>query len=210
METDIQKIVEQFNKEKKQDKPTRSHALTAYSQKEIAKKKSDKAKFMMAYSPAAQRTLCSDKQLCFFGAFPTLADINKEYGTQTSVAWLIPQLLDLSEFCGCKDKLQGESLEECAWLIAQNYYFFKVSELMLFFNYFKQGRYGRFYGSIDPLVIMSMICKFARERGDAYTEYENEKNMQRLEEQKNNSISHAEYLRLKKEKLLNQQQNVQQ
>ena len=164
----------------------------------------------MAYSPAAQRTLCSDKQICFFGNFPTLADINKEYGTQTSVAWLIPQLLDLSEFCGCKDKLQGESLEECAWLIAQNYYFLKVSELMLFFNYFKQGRYGHFYGSIDPLVIMSMICKFARERGDAYTEYENEKNMQRLEEQKKNSISHAEYLRLKEEKLLNHQQKVQQ
>ena len=210
METDIQKIVEQFNKEKRQDKPMRSHALTAYSQKEIAKKKSDKTKFLMAYSPAAQRTLCSDKQLCFFGNFPTLADINKEYGTQTSVAWLIPQLLDLSEFCGCKDKLQGESLEECAWLIAQNYYFLKVSELMLFFNYFKQGRYGHFYGSIDPLVIMSMICKFARERGDAYTEYENEKNMQRLAEQKKNSISHAEYLRLKEEKLLNQQQKVQQ
>lgn len=205
METDIQKIVEQFNKEKKQDKPMRSHALTAYSQKEIAKKKSDKTKFLMAYSPAAQRTLCSDKQLCFFGNFPTLADINKEYGTQTSVAWLIPQLLDLSEFCGCKDKLQGESLEECAWLIAQNYYFFKVSELMLFFNYFKQGRYGRFYGSIDPLVIMSMICKFARERGDAYFAHESELNKKRLEEQSKNGISYTEYLRLKKEKELNQQ-----
>lgn len=158
----------------------------------------------MAYSPIAQRTLCSNKQLCFFGNFPTLADINREYGTQTSVAWLIPQLLDLSEFCGSKDKLHGESLEECAWLIAQNFYFLKVSELMLFFNYFKQGKYGHFYGSVDPLVIMSMIRSFVRERGDAYTEHENEKNMQLLEEQRKNGITYAEYLRMKKEKSLNQ------
>jgi hypothetical protein len=164
----------------------------------------------MAYSPAAQRTLCSDKQLCLFGNFPTLADINKEYGTQTSVAWLIPQLLDLSEFCGCKDKLQGESLEECAWLIAQNYFFLKVSEVMLFFNYFKQGKYGRFYGSVDPLVIMTSFQDFIRERYDAYFAHESELNKKRSEEQKKNSISHAEYLRLKEEKLLNQQQKVQQ
>lgn len=205
METDIRKIIEQLNKGKKQDKQTHQHALTACSQKEIAKLKQGKKKFLMEYNPSIQKKICSNSELCYFGNFPSLAKISNTYGIQTSVAWLIPQLLDLSEFCGCKDKLQGESLEECAWLIAQNYFFLKVSEVMLFFNYFKQGRFGRFYGSVDPLVIMTSFQDFIRERNDAYFTHESELNKKRLEEQKKNSISYAEYLRLKEEKLLNQQ-----
>lgn len=113
--------------------------------------------------------------------------------------------MDLSEFCGCKDKLQGEPLEECAWLIAQNYFYLKISELMLFFNYFKQGRYGRFYGSVDPLVIMTSLQQFLRERNDAYFAHESELNKKRMEEQIKNGIPYTEYLRQKKDKELNQQ-----
>lgn len=76
---------------------------------------------------------------------------------------------------------------------------------MLFFYNFKAGKYGVFYGSVSPLVITTSLQQFLRERNDAYFAHESELNKKRLEEQNKNGISYTEYLRLKKEKELNQQ-----
>lgn len=84
-----------------------------------------------------------------------------------AVMWLLPQLYDLSEYCGVKNKLQGKPLEGCAHVIATEFYYLKVSELMLFFHRFKSGRYGKFYGTVDPLVITSALREFDAERGEA-------------------------------------------
>lgn len=93
--------------------------------------------------------------------------------------WLVPQLYNLSEYCGCKEKLQGKSLEECAYVIATEFYYLKISELMLFFNRFKAGRYGRFYGSVDPVVITTSLRDFLNERAFAYEKHEQEKRQKR-------------------------------
>ncbi len=196
MET-LQEIIAQFNKEKNIDKKTHSQELTVSSAKAMQKWQEDRKKLLMDYNPTVQREICSNRDLCFFGKFPTLAKINSTYGTQMSVAWLIPQLMDLSEFCGSKEKLFGDKLEECAWLIAQNYFYLKISELMLFFNRFKQGKYGHFYGSVDPLVIMTALQDFLRERGDAIFDHKSELNLRRIEAQEGEGITYNEYLRRK-------------
>lgn len=152
---------------------------------------------MDTYNPDSQRIICASPKLCFFGDFPTIATISNAYGVKTSVAWMIPQLLDLSEFCGCKEKLQGKPLEECAWLIAQNYFYLKISELMLFFSRFKQGKYGHFYGSVDPMLIMSSLQDFLRERNDAIFDMESEKNLKHEQEARKNSMTRKEYLEWK-------------
>lgn len=136
---------------------------------------------MLDYSPDKQMVICNDKDLCFFGNFPTLAKIGARWGKSTSSAWLIPQLATLSEFCGCKSKITPEQIKECAILITQNYFYLKVSELMLFFYRFKQGKYGRFYGSVDPLVIMTALQEFLRERNDAIFDHESELNRRKAE-----------------------------
>ena len=35
---------------------------------------------------------------------------------------------------------------------------------MLFFWWFKSGKYGKFYGSVDPMVITSALREFIRDR----------------------------------------------
>lgn len=109
--------------------------------------------------------------------------------------WLIPQLYDLSEYCGCKDKLRGRPLEQCASIIALEYFYLKVSELMLFFHRFKSGRYGRFYGAVDPLVITTSLRDFIRERNDAYAVHEQEKRKAREKEERKGKVlmSYEEY-----------------
>ena len=112
----------------------------------------------------------------------------------TSTMWLIPQLYDLSEYCGVKDKLEGKSLEECASVIASEFYFLKVSELMLFFHRFKSGRYGKLYGSVDPLAITTSLREFLKERA---REIERRKSMEMEAEEREsrkNAISRDEYI----------------
>lgn len=138
--------------------------------------------------------ICRDAQLCFFGDAPVLSELNMTYGEMTATMWLVPQLYNLSEYCGCKDKLQGKALEECAGIIAAEYFYLKVSELMLFFYRFKSGRYGRFYGSVDPLVITTSLMAFIEERNEAIGEREKTEMMEKQERDRKKAITYEEYV----------------
>lgn len=154
-------------------------------------------KFFTEYNPDTQMKICNDKDLCYFGQFPTLATVNRQYGSTTATVWLIPQITNLSEFCGCKNKITPAQIKECATIIAQEYFYLKVSELMLFFYRFKTGRYGKFYGNVDPMVIMTSLQYFLRERNNAIFDHDSELNFKQIEEDKRHAISYEEYLLLK-------------
>lgn len=115
----------------------------------------------------------------YFGNYPTLSQLNRIYGDNAAITWLLPQLYNLSEYCGVRDKLQGRPLEECANIIAIEYHWLKVSEIMLFLYWFKAGRYGHMYGVVDPLVITTALRQFVSERGDAYAKREQEEREKR-------------------------------
>lgn len=85
------------------------------------------------------------------------------------------QLAELSEYAGVKEKLTTRQLTDTALLIQQMYGHFKVTELMLFFRQFKSGRYGRFYGSVDPMLIMTALETFAGERAGKISIYARER-----------------------------------
>lgn len=164
---------------------------------ELARRHGSREQFLKHFNPSMQRSICDDVADCLFGDYPVLAQL-KEYGKNTPAMWLLPQLYNLSEYCGCKEKLTGESLEECAFLIASEYYYMKVSEMMLFFHRFKLGRYGRFYGSVDPMVIMEALMEFARERRQAYEQKENKEKQERMEESRGQGVSYEQYLAIRK------------
>lgn len=149
--------------------------------------------FLVAFNPATQMQICQSSDVCFFGDSPTMFTIRKEYGVNAPTAWLIPQLYDLSEYCGCKGKLTDNQLEQCAVVIATTYPWLKVSELMLFFFRFKSARYGRFYGTVDPLIITSALREFVTERANAYQKREQEEQDRQREESRRNSVTWEEY-----------------
>ena len=149
--------------------------------------------FMKRINPDVQKLICHDANRCHFGAAPTLGEINAAFGSNTASAWLVPQLYNLSEYCGCKDKLTGNELKECAQVIANEYYFLKVSELMLFFYRFKFGKYGRFYGSVDPMIVTTSLQSFMKERDKAYEAKEREERDEKERESRRGAISWEEY-----------------
>lgn len=154
----------------------------------------DRSKFLTLFNPDLQMKVCKDATLCFFGDAPILSELNMTYGEMTATMWLVPQLYNLSEYCGCRDKLQGKPLEECASVIATEFYFLKVSELMLFFHRFKSGKYGKFYGSVDPLVITTSIRSFLIERNNAIEDQERMERERKNEEERKNAITYEEYV----------------
>lgn len=144
--------------------------------------------------------VCLDDDRCFFGDFPTLYELARRYQKATPIAWLVPQLLDLSEYCGCKDKLDDYQMRQCAQLIVREYGHLKVSELMLFFVRMKTGYYGEFYGSVDPMRIMSGLRKFVVDRGNAIFKHEGEKALREIEQGKQGAMTWQEWQRQKQSK----------
>lgn len=160
----------------------------AYSERvELAKR------YLESINPDYQMQICHNERDCIMGRYPTLSEISNGYGHNMAMAWLVPQLLDLSEYCGCKEKLSQQQMRGLAYIISTNFFFLKVSELMLFFNRFKSSRYGRFYGAVDPLVITEALRSFVKERNIAIDNYEREERKKKLEDEKKNAVSWQKY-----------------
>lgn len=153
------------------------------------------------YNPECifRRQMTADE--CFLGEYPTLGQLRAQYDSRFPCAWLMAHLYDLSEYCGCKDKLEGRALQQCASVIAVEFYYLKVSEMMLFFHRFKAGRYGQFYGSIDPLVIVKSLYVFLQNRRYVLDYYEQKrKDRERIESQKR-AVSYDTYRKMCKTRI---------
>lgn len=108
-----------------------------------------------------------------FGTAPTLLTLRCAYHDEAATMWMLPQLYDLGEYCGVKDKLDKEQMTQLARIIVTEFSYLKVSEIMLFLHRFKAGRYGRFYGAIDPMIIVTALRHdFMNERAAAIDERE--------------------------------------
>lgn len=128
--------------------------------------------FLTTFSPSLQLNAAKHEDRAFFGEAPVLGLLRQAYGESTPVMWLMPQIWDLCEFTNSRGKLSDDMIEQLAGMIAEEYGFLKVTELLLFFYRFKCGRYGRFYGNIDPMVIMIALGDFIDERDQAIRHHE--------------------------------------
>lgn len=151
----------------------------------------------MKVNPDKQTAVSSDVYGCFTRDFPTLGTLNRAYKSslypKPATSWLVPQLTRLCEFCGVKEKLTANQLDELADILAMEYPYLKTSEMMLFFHRFKLGKYGKFYGNIDPLTITSAMIKFMQERSEMLDKIEQQRRIEKEEEDKKGCISYREW-----------------
>ena len=157
-------------------------------------------KFLVACNPSHQSFYTGKPLLAFQHDVPTLGLLGSTYGNDAPTAWLVPEILSVSEFCGCRDKFTNEQMEDTAKLITSAYPWLKVSELLLFFGWFKLGRYGKFYGCLDPMVVTTALQDFVNERGiylDKIDQQERERKA--AEDKKKPHYDMAEWQQHKKE-----------
>lgn len=163
----------------------------------IVSKFGDKDQFLQRVNPQTQASFALKPQKAVMGDYPTLSDICLSYGKTFAEQWLYPQITDLSVFTGAKN-LDKEQVRSLASVIAAEYRYLKVTELLLFFHRFKAGHYGRFYGSVDPMVITCALRDFIKERNNIIDQCERDENNQKYELQsKAPKMSYEEYLKLK-------------
>jgi hypothetical protein len=119
------------------------------------------------FNPSVQRYCAANIDRCFTGDTPTLFDVRKAYAPVAVESWLDIQLSDLVRFCGVKGKEEFTRIvDPVIEVVTDNFGYLKLSELMLFFQQFKAGMYGRFYGSVDPMVITEALQQFLDFRAD--------------------------------------------
>lgn len=133
--------------------------------KKVMSRYGNGANFLNMLNPSAQLTAGKNPESAILSEdAPTLAIMRKVYGEEFPATWLMPQVLDLVVFSNSKNTLDDKQAEFLAEVIANEYYFLKASELLLFFYNFKTGKYGRFYGVVDPMRIMEALGEFKDER----------------------------------------------
>ncbi|MBQ8805511.1 MAG: hypothetical protein IJZ68_03440 [Bacteroidaceae bacterium] len=157
--------------------------------------------FLCTFNPDMQYKYCKDVNRCYIGKAPSLKVISEAYGENITETWLEIQLRDLSEFAGCKDKLSIQQIEQIAKVIILEFSFLKATELMHFFILFKSGKFGKFYGAVDGLVITEALQEFRQLRRERLWELEQkrarEERARRDAEYAKNAMSFDEWKELK-------------
>lgn len=127
---------------------------------------------MEEYNPAKQWETCLDKDKCVFGDYPRLDELDAAYGRNAAATWIVPQLDSINKYAGAKYSLDSLQMMDISRIIATEFHWLKVSDVMLFAYYFKSGKYGKVYGALDPMAIMEAFRKFAFEdRGQIQYEH---------------------------------------
>lgn len=130
---------------------------------ELLKKAPTADQFLTVFNPSRQMRFTASIDKVYEGGTPSLGLTRQTYGDKTAEVWVEVQLSELSEFAGCKGKMDANQAEQTARMILQTYGHLTIAQLMLFFQKFKRCEYGKFYGAVDPMVIMGALADFAEE-----------------------------------------------
>ncbi len=94
---------------------------------------------------------------------PTLMTLNVAFNNDNAASsWLVPRLLRLSEYAGCRDKLTEDQMRTAAGIIASRWSMLDLGEIDDFLHRFMAGQYGHFYGAVDPMVITEALENYSR------------------------------------------------
>lgn len=140
----------------------------------------DEDSFLEEFAPIKQINIVANVFDCIFGAYPTLAQVNKVYEKKIAQKWLVDQLCNMSDYLGYDVSLNEDQIKELPVHIFMKYHWMKISELMLFFWLFKEEAFGNHYGRIEPAAITSALRDFVGE--DGYRSKKIREIMQSIEE----------------------------
>ena len=132
-------------------------------------------KIMHDYSPLLCQEYAS-KYLdrCFSGTAPTLTRLRLS-SPGTEKTWLEAQISYLNTFCGTEKKMDNLQIDAISNAFVNSYGYIKLTELMVFFANIASGKFGKFYGAVDPMQIMTNFCEFMKYRSVMLDKIESER-----------------------------------
>ena len=156
----------------------------------------NREQFMKTFDPQLQLAAGRDPEHAILSEkAPMLLVLKKAYGDNFPVMWLMQQILELVVYSNSKGTLNDYQAEFLANTIVNEYYYLKVSEVLLFFYNFKTGKYGRFYGTIDPMMITQALDVFIGERNRVIEQQEKAQERAKEEAGYSGKVSPEEWCR---------------
>ena len=120
---------------------------------------------------------------CFSAKTYTLTQLRLNCaGLQNS--WLSAQITYLNSISGATQMTEMQMMMLVS-NISQTYGYLKITELMVFFFQLAGGKYGKFYGAVDPMQIMVDLNEFLKYRSIMLDKIESE----RRSEERNKMLS---------------------
>lgn len=118
---------------------------------------------LLTYTPDLQMYMASTIQNAYNALHPskpvpTIGAI----GFALAKTWIAIQAQSVAKFCGARDKLSDEQVDELATYMAlcERVQRRPLTAIMLFFGLLKTGKYGHFYGTIDAQLICQKLDDF--------------------------------------------------
>lgn len=149
-----------------------SRASSPASMPIVRKSREAKIQLLNEYNPDRQLEWCGNSERCVLMDCPTLAVVRRDYSEETAKMWLEIQINDFSELTNVQRKLDDRQRAFVAGVLMNEYYWLKLSEVMLFMYWLKMGRYGECYGCVDAVRILSALRTFVKERSSIIEHYE--------------------------------------
>lgn len=157
----------------------------------------DARSFLETFNPSLQAACAAHPAHCYFGKAPCLSAVARAYGYTVCASWLETQIRDLANYAGARDKLTATQSQQTAAAIMTGFPHLNVAEVMLFLSRFKAGKYGKFYGAVDPLAITSALQAFCKQRVSEITAIEMERERIEAARPREGCVSREEYERIK-------------
>ena len=159
---------------------------------------------MLTFNKDIQTKTAQYPERAYLGKAPSLNAVRQTYNNEVLNIWIVAQLEDVNNFTNIRQKMSLQQMEQMSDIIASEYAYLKVTELHLFLHRFKAGRYGTFYGCIDPLQITHALSQFTEQRRIEITKIEQLQNIDRIYKQHQQwtktAVNRQQYEQLKKQK----------
>ena len=121
--------------------------------------------FLTRYAPGTLPQFGLTAEECVAADSPALVDINAMFGNRNAGStFLMCYINDINEYAGTDKKMDVQQRIECASTLYELLFHLKVTEVMLFFQRFKSGRYGKFFGAVDAMTLGTAAHVFLKER----------------------------------------------
>ncbi len=157
--------------------------------------------FAVSFNPDIQAKCAANVERSLTGEAPTLRQLLATYTHKQMTVWLMGHFENLNAFVGVKEKMEYEQMAMLADIILIEYPYLKASEILLFFFYFKAGKFGELYGSVDPLKITVALNSFLQWRAKELDKIEEkrkeQKRLQDRQESLANGITRGRFYRRK-------------
>lgn len=171
--------------------------------------------FAVRFNPKIQTAILSnnaDVVKCHHYPYPTLAKVAKAYSDMAPINWLKIQFDNLCDYVGVREKMSDYQLDEISTLFYYDCYYLNIAEVALFMAKIKLGHYGEFYGTVDPLKIMTAKNQFLSERQRELRKHEEQQEAEQRERIRAvwaaNAVSYETYKAMKRKKLRQKLRNL--